>query len=42
MTAFQQVGLDAASSTPTQLRELGERDFKRWAQLIKKNNITSD
>ena len=39
---FDKVGLEAASSSPEELRALMEKDYKRWAQVIKKNNITAE
>jgi tripartite-type tricarboxylate transporter receptor subunit TctC len=35
-------GLDTASSTPQELKAIVERDFPRWAAVIKKNNITAE
>ena len=35
-------GLDTSSSTPQELRAIAERDFPRWAAVIKKNNITAE
>ncbi len=35
-------GLDTGSSTPEELRKVMQRDFSRWAAVIKKNNITAE
>jgi tripartite-type tricarboxylate transporter receptor subunit TctC len=40
--ALNNAGLDTQSSTPEELRKIVQRDFPRWAAIIKKNNITSD
>jgi tripartite-type tricarboxylate transporter receptor subunit TctC len=34
--------MDARSSTPQELNALMQRDYKRWADVIKKNNIRAD
>jgi len=41
-SAFDKQGLEASASSPEQLRELMERDYARWSQLIKKNRITAE
>ena len=41
-TAFESQGMDPASSTPEEFRQLVERDAVRWAQLIKSQHITAD
>jgi tripartite-type tricarboxylate transporter receptor subunit TctC len=40
--ALNKSGLDTESSAPEELRKVVERDFPRWAAVIKKNNITAD
>jgi tripartite-type tricarboxylate transporter receptor subunit TctC len=35
-------GMDATSSTPEELQALMQRDFARWAAVIKKNNISAE
>ena len=40
--AFETQGMDPASSTPEEFRQLVERDAGRWAQLIKSQGITAD
>ena len=35
-------GLDISSSTPAELRTIVEKDFPRWAAVIRKNNITME
>jgi tripartite-type tricarboxylate transporter receptor subunit TctC len=40
--SFDKVGLEAASSSPDELRALMQKDLARWAQVIKKNNITAE
>lgn len=35
-------GMDASSSTPEELQALMQRDFARWAAVIKKNNISAE
>lgn len=42
MQALNKSGLDTESSTPEELRKVMQRDFPRWAAVIKKNNITAD
>ena len=41
-TAFEIQGMDPASSTPDEFRQLVERDAVRWAQLIQSQRITAD
>jgi tripartite-type tricarboxylate transporter receptor subunit TctC len=40
--AFDKQGMDARSSTPQELNALMQRDYKRWADVIKKNDIRAD
>jgi tripartite-type tricarboxylate transporter receptor subunit TctC len=40
-SVFQKVGLDVASSTPEELFALMQRDYARWGEIIRKNNITA-
>jgi tripartite-type tricarboxylate transporter receptor subunit TctC len=40
-TAFETQGMDPASSTPEEFRQLVERDSERWARLIKTQRITA-
>ena len=40
-SVFQKVGLDVTSSTPEQLFALMQRDYNRWGEIIRKNNITA-
>jgi tripartite-type tricarboxylate transporter receptor subunit TctC len=40
-SVFQKVGLDVASSTPDELFALMKRDYARWGEIIRKNNITA-
>ncbi len=40
-SVFQKVGLDVASSTPEELFSLMKRDYARWGEIIRKNNITA-
>jgi tripartite-type tricarboxylate transporter receptor subunit TctC len=40
--AFETQGMDPATSTPEEFRQLVERDAQRWAQLIKAQNIKAD
>lgn len=35
-------GIDAATSTPGELKVLGEKDAARWAAVIKQQNITAE
>jgi tripartite-type tricarboxylate transporter receptor subunit TctC len=35
-------GMDASSSTPEELQALMQRDFARWAAVIKKNGISAE
>ena len=39
---FDKVGLDAASMPPEELRALMERDYPRWAEVIRKNRISAE
>jgi tripartite-type tricarboxylate transporter receptor subunit TctC len=39
---LEKAGLDTTSSTPEELRKLMDKDFPRWAAVIKKNNISAD
>ncbi len=39
--AFETQGMDPASSSPEEFRQLVERDSERWARLIKAQNITA-
>ncbi|MBI5910141.1 MAG: tripartite tricarboxylate transporter substrate binding protein [Betaproteobacteria bacterium] len=39
---FDKQGMEAASSTPEQLNALMQRDYARWAAVIRKNNITAE
>lgn len=41
-TAFETQGMDPASSSPEEFRQLVERDAERWARLIKAQGITAD
>jgi tripartite-type tricarboxylate transporter receptor subunit TctC len=40
-STLQKVGLDVASSTPEQLFALMQRDYDRWGEIIRKNNIAA-
>jgi tripartite-type tricarboxylate transporter receptor subunit TctC len=40
--AFTKVGLDAASSSPPELQERMKRDYARWGEIIRKNNIRAE
>ena len=40
-SVFQKVGLDVTSSTPEELFALMKRDYARWGEIIRKNNITA-
>jgi tripartite-type tricarboxylate transporter receptor subunit TctC len=40
-SVFQKVGLDVASSTPEELFALMKRDYARWGEIIRRNNITA-
>jgi tripartite-type tricarboxylate transporter receptor subunit TctC len=35
-------GMDAASSTPSELGAIAARDYPRWGEVIRRNNITAD
>ncbi len=39
---FDKVGLDVAISTPEELRALMQRDYPRWAEVIRKNRIAAE
>jgi tripartite-type tricarboxylate transporter receptor subunit TctC len=39
---FDKVGLQAASSSPDELRSLMQKDYKRWAEVIDKRNIRAE
>ena len=41
-TTFQTQGMDPASSSPEEFQRLVEKDARRWAQLIKTQNISAD
>jgi tripartite-type tricarboxylate transporter receptor subunit TctC len=41
-TIFQTQGMDPATDTPEEFRQLVERDADRWAQLIKSQHITGE
>ena len=41
-TGFDKQGMEAASSTPGELDALMQRDYARWAAVIRKNNITAE
>lgn len=41
-TTFDRQGMDAATSTPAELGTLMQRDFTRWAGIIKKQGITAE
>ena len=40
--SFDKQGMDAAASTPEELGALMKRDYARWAEIIKKNNIRAE
>jgi tripartite-type tricarboxylate transporter receptor subunit TctC len=40
-SVFQKVGLDVTSSTPEELFALMKRDYARWGEIIRRNNITA-
>lgn len=40
-SAFEKQGLDAASSSSAEMSALMEKDYARWAAVIKKNNISA-
>lgn len=35
-------GLDASTSTPEELSAIAKKDYPRWGEVIKRNNITAD
>jgi len=39
---FDRQGMDAASSSPDELNALMQRDYERWGEVIRKNNITAE
>jgi tripartite-type tricarboxylate transporter receptor subunit TctC len=39
---FDKQGMDAASSSPEELNALMRRDYARWGEVIRKNNITAE
>jgi tripartite-type tricarboxylate transporter receptor subunit TctC len=39
---FDKVGLDVASSSPDELMTLMQRDYPRWVDVIRKNNIRAE
>jgi tripartite-type tricarboxylate transporter receptor subunit TctC len=39
---LNKAGLETASSSPAELKAIMQRDFPRWAAVIRKNNITAD
>jgi tripartite-type tricarboxylate transporter receptor subunit TctC len=39
---FDKQGMDAASSSPDELTALMRRDYARWGEVIRKNNITAE
>lgn len=41
-TSFEAQGMDPATSTPEEFRQLVERDAERWAQLIKAQHIRAE
>jgi len=40
-SAFDKAGMDTESSTPAELQALMDRDFPRWAEVIRKNHISA-
>jgi tripartite-type tricarboxylate transporter receptor subunit TctC len=38
---FEKVGLDVTSSTPEELFARMQRDYARWGEIVRKNNITA-
>jgi tripartite-type tricarboxylate transporter receptor subunit TctC len=40
--AFETQGMDPATSTPEEFRQLVEQDADRWARLIKAQGITAE
>jgi len=34
--------LDASTSTPEELNAIAKKDYPRWGDVIKRNNITAD
>jgi tripartite-type tricarboxylate transporter receptor subunit TctC len=41
-SAFERQGMDPSTSTPEEFRRLVEQDARRWAQLIKAQNIKAE
>lgn len=41
-SALEKQGLDAASSTPAELKALMAKDHQRWGDIIRKRNIRAD
>ena len=41
-SAFETQGLEPASSTPQELKERMQRDYARWGEIIRKNNIRAE
>jgi tripartite-type tricarboxylate transporter receptor subunit TctC len=41
-SAFETQGLEAASSTPQELKDRMQRDYARWGEIIRKNNIRAE
>ena len=41
-SAFSTQGMDPATSTPDEFRQLVERDAQRWAELIKAQGIRGE
>jgi tripartite-type tricarboxylate transporter receptor subunit TctC len=39
---FDRQGMDAAASSPEELGELMKKDYARWGEVIRKNNITAE
>jgi tripartite-type tricarboxylate transporter receptor subunit TctC len=37
--AVEKVGVDVHASTPRELSALMKRDYARWGEIVKKNNI---
>ena len=41
-SAFEKLGLEAASNSGAEMSALMEKDYARWARVIKKNNISAE
>ena len=41
-SAVEKVGVDVATSSPSDLHELMKRDYARWGAIVKKNRITAE